>query len=63
MVTGALLVRCHEQWQGQRCILINLCQVDEEQRPMSYAQMFRLIPEGGTMFVLNDIFRLVFPGA
>ncbi|KAL9619428.1 MAG: hypothetical protein Q9160_005939 [Pyrenula sp. 1 TL-2023] len=36
--------------------------VDDEQRPMSYAQMFHLLPEGGTMFVLNDIFRLVYSG-
>ncbi|KAL9112161.1 MAG: hypothetical protein Q9227_003538 [Pyrenula ochraceoflavens] len=36
--------------------------VDEEQRPMSYTQMFHLKPDGQTFFVFNDIFRLVYPG-
>ncbi|KAJ5722555.1 Nuclear transport factor 2 Eukaryote [Penicillium malachiteum] len=33
--------------------------VDEEQRPMNYTQCFKLMPEGGSFFVLNDVFRLV----
>lgn len=28
---------------------------------MNYTQMFQLLPEGGTYFVQNDIFRLVYP--
>lgn len=35
-------------------------QVDEEQRPMSYAQAFQLMPEGGSFFVFNDVFKLVY---
>ncbi|RYO74252.1 hypothetical protein DL766_002219 [Monosporascus sp. MC13-8B] len=34
--------------------------VDEEQRPMSYTQAFQLLPEGGSYFVYNDIFRLIY---
>ena len=35
--------------------------VDEEQRPMSYSQVFQLNPDGaGSYFVFNDIFRLVY---
>jgi len=36
--------------------------VDEEQRPMNYVQTFQLLPDGGSYFVLNDIFRLVYSG-
>lgn len=32
--------------------------VDEEQNPQKYAQTFHLVPEGGSFFVFNDIFRL-----
>ncbi|KAK7752202.1 Nuclear transport factor 2 [Diatrype stigma] len=34
--------------------------VDEEERPMNYSQAFQLCPEGGSFFVYNDIFKLVF---
>ncbi|KAI1089847.1 nuclear transport factor 2 [Rostrohypoxylon terebratum] len=34
--------------------------VDEEQRPMSYTQTFYLVPEGGSYFVHNDIFKLIY---
>ncbi|KAK7992218.1 nuclear transport factor 2 (ntf-2) [Apiospora sp. TS-2023a] len=34
--------------------------VDEEQRPMNYTQTFHLVPEGGSFFVFNDIFKLVY---
>jgi hypothetical protein len=34
--------------------------VDEEQRPMNYTQTFQLMPEGGSFFVHNDIFKLVY---
>ncbi|GMM29868.1 Ran GTPase-binding protein [Martiniozyma asiatica (nom. inval.)] len=32
--------------------------IDEEQNPQRYSQVFHLIPEAGSYFVLNDIFRL-----
>jgi len=35
--------------------------VDEEQRPMNYAQTFQLLPDGnGSYYVFNDIFRLIY---
>ncbi|KAJ1324917.1 NTF2 domain-containing protein [Microdochium nivale] len=34
--------------------------VDEEQRPMNYTQTFQLMPEGGSYYVFNDIFKLVY---
>lgn len=34
--------------------------VDEEQRPMNYTQTFQLLPEGGSFYVFNDIFKLVY---
>ncbi|KAI1256317.1 Nuclear transport factor 2 [Eutypa lata] len=34
--------------------------VDEEERPMNYSQAFQLVPEGGSFFVYNDIFKLIF---
>ena len=29
---------------------------------MSYSQVFQLLPEGGSYYVFNDVFKLVFPG-
>ena len=38
-----------------------LCsQVDDEERPMNYTQTFQLMPDGGSYFVLNDLFKLVY---
>ncbi|KAL6718986.1 Nuclear transport factor 2 [Lecanora helva] len=34
--------------------------VDEEQRPMNYTQVFQLLPEAGSYYVFNDVFRLVY---
>lgn len=35
--------------------------VDEEQRPMNYTQVFQLLPDGGgSYFVFNDLFRLIY---
>ncbi|CAG7918484.1 unnamed protein product [Penicillium olsonii] len=34
--------------------------VDEEQKPMNYSQLFKLMPEGTSYFVLNDVFRLIY---
>jgi Nuclear transport factor 2 (NTF2) domain len=36
-------------------------QVDEEQKPMNFTQTFQLMPESGSYFVFNDIFKLVYP--
>ncbi|KAI9275607.1 hypothetical protein BDA99DRAFT_191475 [Phascolomyces articulosus] len=32
--------------------------VDEEQNPQMFSQTFHLVPEGGSYWVFNDIFRL-----
>ncbi|RYP18805.1 hypothetical protein DL767_009756 [Monosporascus sp. MG133] len=34
--------------------------VDGQERPMNFTQAFQLMPEGGSYFVYNDIFKLVF---
>ncbi|KAI4214354.1 MAG: hypothetical protein LQ351_003107 [Letrouitia transgressa] len=54
MVTGALLVRAV-------ALLRPFTVVDEEQRPMNYTQTFQLLPDnGGSYFVFNDVFRLIY---
>lgn len=35
--------------------------VDDQPQPMSFVQYFTLLPEGGTYYVFNDMFRLVYP--
>jgi len=37
--------------------------VDDQPQPMNYTQVFLLLPEGGSYFVQNDIFRLVYPAS
>ncbi|KAL0947502.1 hypothetical protein HGRIS_013602 [Hohenbuehelia grisea] len=32
--------------------------VDDSPNPLQYSQVFHLIPDGGSYYVLNDIFRL-----
>ncbi|CCG82283.1 Nuclear transport factor 2 [Taphrina deformans PYCC 5710] len=32
--------------------------IDDEQNAQRYSQVFHLLPEGGSFYVLNDIFRL-----
>ncbi|EPQ58553.1 nuclear transport factor 2 [Gloeophyllum trabeum ATCC 11539] len=32
--------------------------VDDGENPLQFSQVFQLIPEGGSYYVLNDIFRL-----
>ena len=32
--------------------------IDEEQNPQRYSQVFHLIPDAGSYYVFNDIFRL-----
>ncbi|KAJ2963473.1 hypothetical protein NQZ79_g1502 [Umbelopsis isabellina] len=34
--------------------------IDEEQNPQMFAQTFNLIAEGGSFWVYNDIFRLIY---
>ena len=41
--------------------LMAAAQVDEEQRPQNYTQVFQLLPDGsGSYYVFNDVFRLVY---
>jgi hypothetical protein len=37
--------------------------VDDQPQPMNYTQIFQLLPEAGTYFVQNDMFRLVYPAS
>lgn len=32
--------------------------IDEEENPQRYSQVFHLVPDGGSYYVYNDIFRL-----
>uniref|UniRef100_A0A0D6RB61 NTF2 domain-containing protein n=1 Tax=Araucaria cunninghamii TaxID=56994 RepID=A0A0D6RB61_ARACU len=34
--------------------------VDEQPQPMSYVQSFTLMPESGSYYIQNDVFRLVY---
>ncbi|MCJ1239003.1 Nuclear transport factor 2 [Varicellaria rhodocarpa] len=34
--------------------------VDEEQRPMNYTQIFQLLPDQGSFYVFNDMFKLIY---
>jgi len=38
-------------------------QPEGEERPMSYVQTFQLLPEGGSYYIFNDVFKLVYPAA
>ncbi|KAF2097368.1 putative nuclear transport factor NTF-2 [Rhizodiscina lignyota] len=50
--------------QGGILVLVTgVLLVDEEQRAMSYTQAFQLVPEGGSFYVYNDVFRLVYPAS
>ncbi|KAL1888494.1 Nuclear transport factor 2 [Sporothrix stenoceras] len=35
-------------------------QVDEEERPMNFTQVFHLAKDGDNYFVYNDVFKLIF---
>jgi hypothetical protein len=72
IVTGALMVSCNDlpisATQGRsRAVSMTAAddkvfsQVDDQPQPMNYTQIFQLLPESGTYFVQNDIFRLVYP--
>jgi len=41
-------------------MLMPIFQVDEEQRPMNYSQVFQLLPSDGSYYVYNDVFKLIF---
>jgi hypothetical protein len=64
MVTGALLVGSASLHFGTyRFSSLTWVQVDEEKKPISYSQVFHLLPDGaGSYYVFNDIFRLVYAG-
>ncbi|EHY52672.1 Nuclear transport factor 2 [Exophiala dermatitidis] len=34
--------------------------VDDQPQPMSYVQVFNLLPDAGSYYVQNDVFRLVY---
>ncbi|CAG8947870.1 unnamed protein product [Penicillium salamii] len=65
LLAGTLWV-CEDQEYshviGYRIVLFNhiLYQIDEGQSAMNYTQLFDLIPENGSYYVLNDIFRLIY---
>ncbi|KAI4698106.1 uncharacterized protein J4E84_001240 [Alternaria hordeiaustralica] len=61
LVTGALLAsRSHVSLHPA---LTNTEQLAGEDKPMSFTQAFQLKNADGNWFVLNDIFRLVYPAA
>ncbi|KAG0173169.1 Nuclear transport factor 2 [Apophysomyces sp. BC1034] len=39
-------------------IVTGVLLIDEEQNPQMFSQTFQLVPEGGSYYVFNDIFRL-----
>jgi len=41
-------------------LVTGLLLIDGGEHPQTYSQTFHLMPEGGTYFVLNDIFRLIY---
>ncbi|KAJ9501251.1 Nuclear transport factor 2 [Exophiala xenobiotica] len=47
--------------QGGILVLVTgALMVDDQQQPMSYVQTFNLVSEGGSYYVFNDVFRLVY---
>lgn len=34
--------------------------VDEEANPLKYSQVFHLVPDAGSYYVFNDIFKMVY---
>ncbi|OXV10995.1 hypothetical protein Egran_01242 [Elaphomyces granulatus] len=46
---------------GGALILVTGTVMFDEERPVNYVQTFQLLPDGqGNVFVLNDIFKLIF---
>jgi hypothetical protein len=63
LVSGALLVSWQTLLSRSKRAKLTQSKVDEEQKPMSYTQVFQLLPDGqGSYYVFNDIFRLVYLG-
>jgi hypothetical protein len=58
LVTGALLV-CTFTAMSE-VYLLTILQVDDEQKPLNYSQVFTLLQDNGNWYVYNDIFKLVF---
>ncbi|KAK3203423.1 hypothetical protein GRF29_112g1224675, partial [Pseudopithomyces chartarum] len=48
---------------GIMVMVTGALQVDGQDKPMSYTQTFQLKSDNGNWFVLNDIFRLVYPAS
>ena len=66
MVTGGLMVcPCSgiADVDGRCSADAMALQVDDQEQPMSYTQVFHLLPEAGSFYVFNDIFRLVYPAS
>ncbi|KAL0574579.1 Nuclear transport factor 2 [Marasmius crinis-equi] len=40
------------------CSVTGLLMVDDSPNPLQFSQIFHLIPDGGSYYVYNDIFRL-----
>lgn len=60
MVTGALLVSPRPTSSIENA-QSDASQVDDEERPMNYTQVFQLLPDGaGSYFVFNDMFKLIY---
>ncbi|KAJ4313796.1 Nuclear transport factor 2 [Neodidymelliopsis sp. IMI 364377] len=54
------------QPSGQNGVLVlvtGALLVEGSERPMSFTQAFNLQQDGGSYYVLNDVFRLVYPAA
>lgn len=41
-------------------LITGLVKLEGQDHPQKYSQCFHLVPESGTYYVLNDIFRLVY---
>jgi len=41
-------------------LITGVVRLEGQEHPQKYSQCFHLVPESGTYYVLNDIFRLVY---
>ncbi|KAF2429196.1 putative nuclear transport factor NTF-2 [Tothia fuscella] len=49
---------------GILVLVTGALKVDEEQKPMSYTQVFQLNPDGaGSYYIFNDIFKIIYSAA
>ena len=46
---------------GQSLVVLvtGMLLVDDGQNPLKFSQLFTLLPEGGSFYVFNDVFRYV----